>query len=236
MPKSTAPPPDWELVLSSAARLQSILRDAVRVGRIASAIHAAHRFSRDAHHVLAELDSVAGWKTARVQRPVQILGGLDGIETGVRQLIRDEPLETTVVDDRGARITVPADGELLRIKGVRILKRNATCDYLDFVALADHVGDDRVAKALQSFDRFDPQDHGESPLRQMQVQLANALPYDLEGIELSEYTNLDPRWHDGHAVKAGCAHLATVIFERVFKDLPMHSRRVGRPLADGHPA
>lgn len=164
MSKNTAPLPDWELVLSSAARLQRILPDAVLVGGTASAIHAGHRFSRDADHVLtdlryrfdavlAQLESVAGWKTARVQRPVQILGSLDGIETGVRQLIRDAPLETAVVDYHGARITVPTEGEILRIKGVLILKRNATRDYLDFVALADHMGDARVALALQSFSK-----------------------------------------------------------------------------------
>jgi hypothetical protein len=226
MPKHTAPLPDWELVLSSAARLQRILPDAVLVGGTASAIHAGHRFSRDADHVLtdlrhrfdevlAELESVAGWKTARVQRPVQILGSLDGIETGVRQLVRDEPLETAVADYRGARITVPTEGEILRIKGVLILKRNATRDYLDFVALADHMGDERVAQALQSFDRLYQQDSGESPLQQLQVQLANALPYDLEETELGEYKNLDPRWHDWQAVKAACSHLSTVIFDRV---------------------
>jgi hypothetical protein len=52
MPKNTAPLPDWELVLSSSARLQRILPDAVLVGGTASAIHAEHRFSRDADHVL----------------------------------------------------------------------------------------------------------------------------------------------------------------------------------------
>ena len=41
--------------------------------------------------VLAGLESAAGWKTARIKRPVQILGSLDGIETGVRQLIRAAP-------------------------------------------------------------------------------------------------------------------------------------------------
>jgi hypothetical protein len=226
MPKNTAPLPDWELVLSSAARLQRILPDAVLVGGTASAIHAEHRFSRDADHVLTdlrsrfddvlkELESVAGWKTARVQRPVQILGSLDGIETGVRQLIRDEPLETTVVNYHGERITVPTEGEILRIKGVLILKRNATRDYLDFVALADHMGDDSVALALQSFDRLYLQTNGESPLQQLQVQLANAVPYDLEETELSEYKSLDPRWHKWDAVKAACSHIATVIFDRV---------------------
>ena len=226
MPKSTAPLPDWELVLSSAARLQRILPDDVLVGGTASAIHAEHRFSRDADHVLTdlrgrfdavlkELESVAGWKTARVQRPVQILGSLDGIETGVRQLIRDEPLDTMVVDYHGERITVPTEGEILRIKGVLILKRNATRDYLDFVALADHVGDERLALALHSFDRLYRQTNGESPLQQLQVQLANAMPYDLEETELSEYKNLDSRWHDWNTVKAVCTHVAIVIFDRI---------------------
>ena len=226
MPKNTDQLPDWELVLSSAARLQCILPDAVLVGGTASAIHAEHRFSRDADHVLtdlrhrfddvlAELESVAGWKTARVQRPVQILGSLDGIETGVRQLIRDEPLETAVVELLGARITVPTEGEILRIKGVLILKRNATRDYLDFVALADHMGNEKVALALESFDRLYQQSSGESPLQQLQVQLANALPYDLEETELSEYKNLNTRWHNWNAVKTVCSHLATVIFDRI---------------------
>lgn len=226
MSKRTAPYPEWELVLSSAAHLQRILPDAVLVGGTASAIHAKHRFSRDADHVLtdlrarfdpilAQLESVAGWKTARVQRPVQILGNLDGIETGVRQLIRDAPLETTVLDYNGERLTVPTEGEILRIKGVLILKRNATRDYIDFVALADHMGKDRVAKALQPFDTLYPQDNGESPLQQLQVQLAHAAPYDLDDTDLSEYKNLVPRWHDWHAVKAACAQLSTVIFDRV---------------------
>ncbi|MDQ5769989.1 hypothetical protein [Thiothrix subterranea] len=226
MPKHTAPLPDWELVLSSAAHLQRILPDAVLVGGTASAIHAEHRFSRDADHVLtdlrarfdsvlAQLESVAGWKTARVQRPVQILGSLDGIETGVRQLIREAPLETTVLDYHGERLTVPTDHEILRIKGVLILKRNATRDYLDFVALADHMGDERVAQALRSFDKLYQQDNGESPLQQLQVQLANAMPYDLEDTELSEYKNLAPQWHDWNTVKAVCAHIATVIFDRI---------------------
>ena len=226
MLKNTAPLPDWERVLSSAARLQRILPDAVLVGGTASAIHAKHRFSRDADHVLtdlhsrfdrvlAQLESVAGWKTARVQRPVQILGSLDGIETGVRQLIRETPLETMTLDYQGERLTVPTEAEILRIKGVLILKRNATRDYLDFVALADFMGDDSVARALSVFDMLYQQDNGESPLQQLQVQLANAMPYDLEETELPEYKNLSSRWHDWNAVKTACAHISTAIFDRV---------------------
>src|SRR6218665_2232198 len=44
-----------ERVWSCAAGLQRILPDAVLVGGTASAIHAEHRFSRDADHVLTDL-------------------------------------------------------------------------------------------------------------------------------------------------------------------------------------
>jgi hypothetical protein len=226
MPQNIALMPDWEQVLSSAARLQQILPDAVLVGGTASAIYAEHRFSRDADHVLSDLklrfddvlealESVAGWKTARLKRPVLILGNLDGIETGVRQLIRDEPLETAVLDYHGQLLTVPTQGEILRIKGVLILKRNATRDYLDFVALASHMGDALVGQALAPFDKLYPQTNGESALQQLQVQLANPMPFDLEQTTLAEYKNLAPHWHDWGTVRATCAHLATVIFDRV---------------------
>ena len=230
MPKNalpvTQPLPDWERVLSSAAHLQRIFPDAVLVGGTASAIYAEHRFSRDADHVLtdlrerfddvlAELESVAGWPTARVQRPVLILGSLDGIETGIRQLIREEPLETVMLDYRGEKLTVPTEAEILRIKGVLILKRNATRDYLDFVALASHMGDASAVAALQPFDRLYPQKNGESPLQQLQVQLANALPHDLEETELPEYKNLSAQWHEWSTVKNACAQLSTLIFDRI---------------------
>jgi len=228
MPKNIEQLPDWERVLSSAARLQTILPDAVLVGGTASAVYAKHRVSQDADHVLtdlrskfdeilAQLESVAGWKTNRIQRPVQILGSLDGIETGVRQLIREQPLETNNINYHGAQLTVPTEQEILRIKGVLILKRNATRDYLDFVALADHLGDDSCVEALKSFDQLYPQESGESPLQQLQIQLANPMPYDLDEAspELSEYKNLAPKWHDWGGVKSACAHLSTVIFDRI---------------------
>ena len=221
MSENTAALPDWDRVLSSACRLQQLLPEAVLVGGTAAAIHAEHRLSQDADHVLpdlrrrfdyilAQLESAAGWQTARVTRP-----SLDGIETGVRQLIRSEPLETTTLQHRDATLTIPTPAEILRIKGVLILKRNATRDYLDFAALAHRMGDQATAEALRPFDRLYRQDNGESALQQLQVQLASPLPYDLEGTELSEYKNLAPQWHDWNAVTAACTHVAVVVFDLV---------------------
>ena len=49
--------PDWERLLLAAGRLQRILPGAVLVGGTASAMHAKHRFSNDADHVLTDLRS-----------------------------------------------------------------------------------------------------------------------------------------------------------------------------------
>jgi hypothetical protein len=215
--------PEWEQLLSAAAHLQQIIPGATLVGGTAVAIFAQHRVSHDADHilpdlrlrfddVLAQLESVAGWRTARMNRPVMKLGSLDGIETGVRQLIREQPLETQEVTVGGVRLVVPTEAEMLRIKAVLVLKRNATRDYLDFAALSERMGSDRVKEALASLDLLYPQPSGESVLQQLQVQLANRMPYDLEETDLTEYRRLHPRWHDWNRVKELCATIAIDLF------------------------
>ncbi len=213
------PLPEWDRILTAAAHLQELLPDAVLVGGTATAIHAEHRLSADADHVLrdlntrfddvlAQLESVAGWKTARVRRPVQILGSLDGIETGVRQLIRNDPLETQQVSVRDHTITVPTKAEMLRIKAVLILKRNATRDYIDFVALHDRLGMKGTLTAMGSFDRLYPQPNGESPTQQLIVQLSSPMPFDLSQTDLSEYKKLSSRWQDWSVIRKACVECA----------------------------
>lgn len=223
---SAGPLPEWDRLLSSAARLQRILPSAVLVGGSAAALHARHRFSRDADHVLtdlrqhfdrivADIEQVAGRQTARLRRPVMILGSLDGIETGVRQLMREQPLETIQMEVQGESLTVPTMAEILRIKGVLILRRNATRDYLDFVALADAMEDADVVAALRSFDELYPQPNRQSALQQLQIQLAKPLPYDLEETRLDEYKNLVPKWHEWSNVEAVAAGIADLLLDHL---------------------
>lgn len=219
------PLPEWERLLAAAARLQRLVPGAVLVGGTAAAAHAGHRLSVDADHavgdlrarfdaVLAQLESVAGWKTARVRRPVLILGSLDGIETGVRQLIRETPLETERIQVGDSAVLVPTKAEMLRIKGVLILKRNATRDYLDFSAMARALGPDGVSAALASFDALYPQPNGQSAIQQLLVQLANPMPFDLDDTDLTDYKRLVPQWRDWTAVSAFCADVAASILAK----------------------
>ena len=211
--------PEWETLLSSAEHLQKIVPGAVLVGGTAAATYAHHRVSMDHDHVLtdlkerfdgilADLESVAGWQTARVKRPVLILGSLDGVETGVRQLIRSEPLQTVEIEVEGVRLTVPTKEEMFRVKSVLALKRNATRDYLDIAAMGCLLGDDGVRNALVKFDTYYPQPNGASPLQQLANQLANPLPFDLDDTDLSQYKHLEKQYQDWNHVRDICAHIA----------------------------
>jgi hypothetical protein len=214
--------PPLEDVLEKAARLQELVPGAVLVGGSAAALHAHHRESRDHAHVVADLaerfdsilenlEALGDWSTARVQPGKIILGELGGIETGVRQLLRDRPLESTEVEVRGKRLLVPTAAEILRIKAWLALRRNQTRDYLDIAALADNMGLDDAAVVLRGIDDYyaDVNRRPEAVATQLARQLADPRPRDVEvTTQLAGYKALDPRWHEWSAVKAVLADLA----------------------------
>ena len=211
----------WEDVLASLCRFQTVLPEAVLVGGTASALYAKHRLSFDHDHVLpdlrerfdailAELEAVAGWETARVTRPVLILESLDGVETGVRQLRRALPLETTVMRVGDRDVTLPTLPETLRIKAFLCLERNATRDYLDVAALASHMGTEAATEALWRMDELYPQKNGDvwAVRTQMVMQFAAPPPYDLERVDLSEYKGVQPPFDQWSHVADTCGALS----------------------------
>ncbi len=219
--------PEWELLLRAAARLQHILPDATLVGGTAAALEAGHRRSADADHVipglasrfdevLDELESVAGWQTARRQRPVVIKGRLDGILTTVRNQQRTAALETHEIETEGGPIRVPTPAEILRIKSWLVVDRNATRDFLDVAAISDKVGLEASARALSSLDRLYPQGDDQGAVRQQLMrQLAKPRPFDLEAISpsLADYKGIAPRWRSWSSVERQCRALGVELAE-----------------------
>lgn len=223
-----SPPPPWEAVLEAAARLQELVPDAVLVGGSAAAHHAGHRVSFDDDHVVTDLrqrfdrilqalEETDGWVTARVRRPVLILGSLDGVETGVRNLIRRRPLEVEEIAVGSRKVRVPTLEEIARIKAWLCLMRNATRDYLDFAALADRLGPEAAADVVLSMDDYYADQQGAGGRRiaaQVAKQLAEPLPADLDRIDLRFYRRLDRRWQDWGAVADACKRIAVRVLER----------------------
>jgi hypothetical protein len=223
--QSEQSPPDgeraWDQVLTSLCHLQRVFPDAVVVGGTASALYAGHRVSFDHDHVLSDLrnrfdevltdlEAVAGWETARVRRPHLILGSLDGIDTGIRQLRRSQPLETTTMRVGAFDVRLPTLPEILRIKAFLCLDRNATRDYLDLAALTSHQGFDAAVTALTAMDDLYPQKNGDrwAVRTQLVKQLADPRPYDLDGVDLAEYKGIRAPLNRWANVAEICARLS----------------------------
>ncbi len=214
--------PSLEDVLEKATQLQELVPGAVLVGGSAAAVYAQHRQSFDHDHVVVDLaerfdailenlEALGEWSMTRAQPGKIILGELGGIETGVRQLLRNRPLETTNIEVRGKPLVVPTAAEILRIKAWLALTRNQTRDYLDIAALADRVGLDEAADVLRSIDDYyaDINRRQEAVVTQLVRQLADPRPRDVEvTTQLSSYKALDPRWHDWSKVTVVLTDLA----------------------------
>jgi hypothetical protein len=216
--------PELVRVLESAARLQEVVPDAVLVGGSAAALWASHRSSYDHDHVLEDLsarfdavldaiEATDGWVTNRVTPGKIILGELGDIESGVRQLIRNGPLEVTEVTlPSGHVLRVPTPDEILRIKGYLVVRRNQVRYYLDVAALSDRYGISHSAEVLAHIDLYYSDQRGpesEGVATQLARQLADPRPADARTIQqLDRYKDLDPRWADWENVKDVCRRVA----------------------------
>lgn len=203
--------PEWERLLAAERHVQHLVPGAVLVGGTAAAVHAGHRVSLDGDHVLADLrerfdevlaalESAAGWHTERIQPPVLILGHLNGILTGIRQLRRTEPLETEEIDG----LRVPTLAEMARIKAWLLATRHTVRDYLDTVVLLERLGEAGTLAALRRFDRIYRQSADVSPLAEVAERLAAGTPVDVAQIDLQAYRGLRSPWNNwAHVVARG---------------------------------
>lgn len=205
---------DWERLLAAERHLQALIPGTVLVGgTAAAALHARHRISLDGDHVLADLrnrfdqvladlEAAAGWKTNLTRRPVLILGSLEGVLTGIRQLRRVRPLETEKI----AGLQVPTLAEMTRIKAWLLARRFTVRDYLDTVVLFERLGEEGVRSALRPLDEIYPQANGASVLAEVVERLGSAQPVDVAEIDLASYRGLAPPWNDwDHVASRGRA-------------------------------
>ncbi len=217
-------------VLASAARLQEIVPGAVLVGDAAAAMYARHRESFDHDHVLADLaeryaevveavEATDGWVTSvrASSPPLTLLGSLDGVEAGLRQLRRTRAVEVEEVRVGTRVLRVPTLPECLRIKAFLVVQRNQVRDYLDTVALADRLGLPHSAAVLADLDSYysDRSDGPDAVVTAVVQRLSEPNPRDSRVTsQLTAYKGLVARWQRWAAVVDDCAALADAIVER----------------------
>jgi hypothetical protein len=140
------------------------------------------------------------------------MGSLWGVEAGLRQLRRTRPLETCQIDvGEGAVVVAPTAPEALRVKAFLVVQRNVVRDYLDVVALAEHLGLDTAVEVLSGIDAYYQDRSGEegSVLTSLVIALADPAPRDVDVIgELPRYKGLVARYQDWAEVVQVCRSLA----------------------------
>ncbi|MDP3971832.1 MAG: hypothetical protein Q8P61_02845 [Candidatus Nanopelagicales bacterium] len=202
----------WGELLDAAARLQELVPDLVLVGGTATALHAGHRYSRDADHVAADLqerfdrvlrmlEGVSGWSSNRRRGKVLVLGSLDGVDVGLRQLRRSRPLDSQeVTTPNGRTLVVPTAAEMLRIKGILVVARNATRDYLDAAAMCDVLGAEAAAREVAHMDDYYDADEftGGLPVSIEEIRrFAEPIPTEADPQQvLDRMQGLAPAWRD----------------------------------------
>ncbi|CAB1063740.1 hypothetical protein D1BOALGB6SA_8524 [Olavius sp. associated proteobacterium Delta 1] len=219
----------WQKLLEAAANFQELLTGSVMIGGSAAALHLKHRYSFDADHILSDLeenyeevlDFLEGrddWETARINPPKLILGNFQGVETGVRQLRRNRPLETEQIRISSKSLTTLTLPEMIRTKGWMIVSRNATRDYIDFAALAKHMGIENTVEVLIDFDDFYSdliRGSQASPIVQLIRQLVEPKPGDLEQIDLSLYKGIQPPFDSWDYIVKICEEISVELGDRL---------------------
>ena len=163
--------------------------------------------------VLEAVEAVEGWATSvrSSKPPFTIMGSLDGVRAGLRQMRRTRPLETAEIDIGGSVVVVPTQNEALRVKAFLVVQRNMVRDFLDVAALADLVGEDAAVGVLSGIGGYyaDRSDDPASVLTSLVASLADPSPSDVDVTgELPRYKGLTPQWHRWPDVVDACQGLA----------------------------
>jgi len=214
----------WRGILKAGVHAQRLVPGAVCVGGTAAALYAEHRISHDTDHVLttlrdcfqevrAALESRPERKTARVSPPVLILGSLENVEVGFRQLRRSHPIETQMTQTEAGPLTVPTLDEMICMKAFLAYDRNATRDYLDFAALSECSSEDFVVNSLLKLDERYGELQTASVGLETAKRLCAAAPYDLNELELTRYKGLKEKWTRWETTRELCQKFGALLGE-----------------------
>ena len=217
----------WQKMFDVAVKAQSLITGAVPTGGFIAAFYAGHRVSFDVDYLLInlknEFDSVLetladseGWEMARKTTNKVILGSLDGIEVGYRQLRRTKPMRTTTVVTKGGKLVVPTFGECLNAKAAMTAIRGKTRDFLDVAALSIAAADDEAV--LDNLLRLDSDFAGlqsHSIALSVAQALCNPQPDDLGSIDLKNYKGLTGRLSEWSEVDKECRRLGQLLTKRL---------------------
>jgi hypothetical protein len=220
---------NWEKTLAAGVLAQNLIGNSIAVGGTAATIYAGHRLSSDTDHLLVDLkddfdavlnklSSAAEWKTARLNRPVLILGSINDCEVGFRQSRRvSPPIETVKVATKFGDLVIPTLDEMIGMKAFLAYQRKTVRDFLDFAALTTCTNDEEVIASLLKLDERYGESQTNSICLEVARNFANPNPIDLEKVDLSHYKALATEWHDWTRTTDICRKFGILLGEKILE-------------------
>jgi hypothetical protein len=199
---------------------------AVALGGTICSLYAGHRLSLDIDFGVSDLRDrfqqvrehlleVDGWREADVRVPVLILGSIEGVEIGFRQLRRNTPFDTVLVKTADGDLVVPTLGEMLLTKAFLIYNRNYTRDFVDFAELACLDTDAGVVEALSKMDGKFAWSKQPSVVLGVLKTLLHAEPADSDTHGYSTFRWLAPKLSSWQQVQAKCRAIGELLANRL---------------------
>lgn len=150
-------------IVKAGIKANREVEGSVALGGTICSLFVHHRTSTDIDFVLSDLSqrfaeirkhlfTVPEWRERRVSIPLTILGTLDGVRIGYRQLRRTVPLETQIIETPLGELVVPTLEELIRTKAFLCYNRNYTRDFVDFAELSCLFEAEEVVSILSDLD------------------------------------------------------------------------------------
>ena len=224
-------PPELAEVIRVGVRANGEVPGSVALGGAVCALFAQHRASIDIDFVLTDLKErfqevrehlfeLPGWQEARFKVPVLILGSLDGVEVGYRQLRRTVPLETQELETPEGTLTIPTLEELLRIKAFLAYERNYTRDFVDFAELSCLLQPDKTVEALSVLDEKFRWEKQPSIIVEVTKAMLRPDPHDRATHGFETLRLLQPKLQTWNEVAAQCREIGRLLSIRLLGGMP----------------
>lgn len=213
----------WHQILDAVVAVQALLPDATMIGGSAVTVHTGHRLSGDADLVLRNLDrdwqqvrsgleELQDWITDYPKIPTNLMGRYRDARVSVRKFNRLRDVEIRDFDYQGHTLRVAAPDELVRMKGLALLSRGLTRDYVDVAALDQGLREagSSAAQAIAAFDEYYQEQRSAGSLaRELIATLSDPQPRESNPqAALDELAALRTDLRDWDQVRRRCQQIA----------------------------
>lgn len=219
-------------VVKVGVKANSEVPGSIALGGTICSLFAHHRLSSDIDFVLSDLSQrfdevrehlfeLPEWKERRVSIPLTILGTLNGVRVGYRQLRRTVPLQTQIIETPAGDLVVPTLDELMRTKAFLCYDRNYTRDFVDFAELSCLFEIQDVVIILSDLDKKFSWEKQPNILIEVIKKLLLPAPHDLNdkvhGFDQLRF--LAPKLKSWDEVAARCREIGKLLSIRIVGEM-----------------